>query len=156
MEATEIIQGNVEIALFNSDGYWQVWRKNCYKPLWAAQFNSKQQAEDSIITYNGVWGTSLETHEAKLIAPEYHKDWNALMPVVEKIESLSDLIVIKAWVSINGNTCGIWTHFDVSEILRNGKNEPAKFKVKHASRESKIKATWLAVVDFVKWYNQNK
>lgn len=87
---------------------------------------------------------------------KYHSSWDCLMPVVEKIEALDDLIVNKVWVSINGNSCGMWTYFDPKDVLRIG-TENNSFKIKHVSKEGKLKATWLAVIAFIEWYNnQNK
>ena len=84
---------------------------------------------------------------------KYHSNWNSLMPVVEKIENLNDLIVDKVWISINGRECGLWTYFDVKEVLRIG-TENNKFKVKNTSK-SKIESTWRTVIDFIEWYNKN-
>ena len=84
----------------------------------------------------------------------YHLKWEQLMPVVEKIEVLQSPLFQKVWVSINGNECSIWTYFDVSEALRT-QHQDGKFKIKRSSK-SKITATWLAVTDFLTWYNQQQ
>lgn len=72
---------------------------------------------------------------------KWHTSWDWLMPVVEKIERNGAIIEI--WLSI-GKGCRITV---------------PKSKEGHwfAGRESNelIEAVWLAVVDFVKWYNSN-
>ena len=73
-------------------------------------------------------------------ALKYHEDWNWLMEVVEKIESLNYVVEIKiTWCRIkqieNGNVI----------VLR------------WEEEKTKIEAVYNAVVEFIKWYNnQNK
>lgn len=88
---------------------------------------------------------------------DYDKDWNLLVPVIEKIETLSNDFVKKVWISINGCSCYIWTYYDLSEILRKKIGFiPNKFKVKIIG-ETKIAATFQAVFEFIEWFNtQNK
>lgn len=66
---------------------------------------------------------------------KYHSDWNWLMQVVEKIESLNVVVEIRE------NVCYIETTPNdyYSEL-----------------EETKIQATYNAVVRFIKWYNENK
>jgi len=85
---------------------------------------------------------------------DYHSDWSWLMPVVERIEKLSDLIVNKVWLSINGNSCAIWTYFDVRDVLRSNMPNDS-FKVKQVSK-SKIEAAHEAVYQFIQWYNEKQ
>lgn len=61
---------------------------------------------------------------------KFHSDWNWLMEIVEKIEKTS------AWVNIKG--CAV----DISTIS-------------NTSAKTKIEATFIAVVNFIKWYNEN-
>ena len=89
---------------------------------------------------------------------QYHTSWDWLMPVVEKIESMQWIGVNKIYVQISDKSCSIWTYFDVKEFLRltgDDKNEDGKYKVK-ITADTKIKATWLAIIDFIKWYNIHK
>jgi len=88
------------------------------------------------------------------IAMRFHSDWSWLMPVVERIEKLSDLIVNKVWISINGNSCAIWTYFDVRDVLRANMSNDT-FKIKQIGA-SKIEATFEAVYRFIVWYNKTK
>lgn len=70
----------------------------------------------------------------------YESSWDWLMPVVEKIDSLDDgkyIVIIDPMITI---------------ISENGEavvNECQAF-------DGRIKNTYGAVVEFVKWYNQNK
>lgn len=61
----------------------------------------------------------------------YHDFWDWLMPVVEKIESLS-------------------SNQNVIDWSRQSKNI---FDIKLT--ESKIEAVYKAVIEFIKWYNEN-
>lgn len=85
---------------------------------------------------------------------QYHSDWNLLMPVVEKIEALKNghINLNKVWITINGCECSIWTYFDVNEVLRSAGND-GKFRVK-CKGASKIEATFLAIIQFIKWHNE--
>lgn len=67
----------------------------------------------------------------------FHDDWNWLMPVVEKIEKE------KHPVFISSNNCTIYE--------RTGKNHGFiidKYGI------SKINACWQAIIQFIKWYNE--
>jgi len=70
----------------------------------------------------------------------YHRSWDWLMPVVEKIEALRLKDINQVWVSINACECCIWTKF-------------GKFRIKR-TRASKKEATFLAVIDFITWHNE--
>ena len=70
---------------------------------------------------------------------KYHSDWNWLIEVVEKIESL------KFSVLIGKNTCVIEQTFGKISLnlgVMRGKD--------------KIEAVYSACVEFIKWYNENK
>ncbi len=66
---------------------------------------------------------------------KYHSSWEWLMPVVEKIETINH-----SHVDIKQNTCTV-----VSE-----------FKVISNTHDSKIEATYGAVVEFIKYYQSVK
>lgn len=75
----------------------------------------------------------------------YHASWDWLMPVVEKIESF-DNSNIDSRVSIERNTCSIYydNRSDLYEF--NAWNDGW----------SKIQITYSHIVEFIKWYNENK
>jgi len=81
----------------------------------------------------------------------YHANWNHLIMVVEKIESLATDHIDKVYVSINGKSCMIWNYYDPVEVIRTI-GSGSTYKIKKVA-ETKLLATYEAVVDFVKWYN---
>lgn len=84
----------------------------------------------------------------KITSLFYNCDWNWLMPVVEKIENLEE---VDCSFFIVCNECDIaFTH----KCFEDGREIDApSFRQKTSN---KIESTWLAVVEFVKWHNQNK
>lgn len=81
-----------------------------------------------------------------------HRDWNWLMRVVEKIEDKGGLFKSFRWTEEDlilneGYWCTITDHFSEKLIA-----DSAEVK----DTDTKIEATYIACVEFVKWYNQNK
>lgn len=77
---------------------------------------------------------------ARCVDLKYHSSWDWLMPVVEKIESLG-----RFSFEIDLNSAHVYEmDFDKSELTI------------EAHENSKIASTWLAVVEFINWFNQNK
>jgi hypothetical protein len=71
---------------------------------------------------------------------KYHESWDWLMPIVENIERID-------WnVNINQVCC----------IYDNQHKTTTSGKSISKSGATKIESVWLAVVDFIKWYNQNR
>ncbi len=68
---------------------------------------------------------------------QYHKDWNLLMPAVEKIESLINI----SGVTICNNICRIDTPNDELQWER---------------LSTKIESVYSAVVKFIEWHNSQK
>lgn len=84
---------------------------------------------------------------------QYDKKWNELMPVVEKIESLYDGTSIRIRIvgdravcydTQNAQQANIYSGEGVG-IISSARNMP-----------SKIEAVYKAVVEFIKWHNQQK
>lgn len=74
---------------------------------------------------------------------KYHCSWNWLMPVVEKIESLELTYSNRPYfprVELINKVC-------VIELRTETLAFPGK---------SKIEATWTTVIEFIKWYNEEK
>jgi len=70
----------------------------------------------------------------------FHESWSWLMSAVEKIETLGYWMEISdTFCTISNNRIGI--KYLKSDILMH--------------KESKIEATWFAVVEFIKWYNKH-
>lgn len=75
---------------------------------------------------------------------QYHKSWDWLMPVVEKIEATLDDDGYGNNVLIETSSCTILSGNDGSVVI--GFTEGI----------TKREATYQAVVEFIKWYNKNK
>jgi hypothetical protein len=84
-------------------------------------------------------GQYLGTHRL-----QYHSSWDWLMPVVERIEGLHSILEHK-YINVRITQGYVVIEGAHKEILFNTSIEG-----------SKIKATWLAVVEFIKWYNKQK
>lgn len=72
----------------------------------------------------------------------YHSDWNQLMPVVEKIESLGT-----GYVMMENNKCEIVITLD---------NQGKKHFSNRFIQNTKLESVYEGVVEFIKWYNENK
>jgi len=80
---------------------------------------------------------------------QYHTSWDWLMPVVEKIEAIVFDIYTGFSVDVRKKYCVIYCHY---KSMQDGcvYQTPYGF-----TPDSKINATWLAVISFIQWYNQN-
>lgn len=98
--------------------------------------------------------------DASKLRFKYHNDWIDLMGVVEKIDSLGyDSFIAKDTRFEDGelapNTCGdspekvmkICHHMTITTIDNK--------TVATGKGDTKIKAVWSAIIEFVKWYNFN-
>ena len=74
----------------------------------------------------------------------YHSSWDWLMPVVEKIETFNHA------VTITQNICTIRACIMGDSTVR--AHQTGNYK----TPDTKLYNTWLAVVEFIKWYNSNK
>lgn len=79
-------------------------------------------------------------------------DFNRLMPVVEKIESLGYATKFR----YEAFTSGPENAYHDIEIFSLNENNGYKRVACCMDRIPKIKAVYKAVVEFIKWYNQNK
>ena len=116
-----------------------------------AEFMGYQQ--ENKLVYAGMYDTSpkrqliFDIKGSKYSAKnlKFHKDWNWLMKVVEKIESIEDGIY---QVDILQEGCKILKKCSLLIDKTVSKLEPDT---------TKIKSVYLACVEFIKWYNeQNK
>lgn len=127
----EIIEGNRLIAEFM--GLKEV-RWNGEKLLWV----EKDFVEDftNVNDYSNVskfdWEHALPQTEELY----YHSSWDWLMSVVEKIESLG------FWFNIIGAES--WIQNNELEFLPEI----------HIFEDTKIKSSWKACIEFIKWYNE--
>jgi len=70
----------------------------------------------------------------------FDREWDWLMPVVGKIENITDRFVV---VTIEGNSCTI-----------SAEDKDGLYYKVTLTRNSKIESTYEAVVSFIKWYNE--
>lgn len=85
---------------------------------------------------------------------DYHKSWNRLIPVVEKIESIHDEHHGYFGVYISSNNCtiqGTLLHL----ALNDSSYDYVYMSDPNAIFSTKIESTWYNVVQFIRWYNQN-
>lgn len=82
----------------------------------------------------------------------FHKSWDRLMPVVEKIRELN----VDVELENNCTRIAMWNefllHHNISKKLK-------KNTEKHNSgvwHKTSLLATYWAVVEFIKWYKKNK
>lgn len=85
---------------------------------------------------------------------DYHKSWDWLMPVVEKIETIKLPIHERFIVQVSTNSCTIeaknlWKYLKGDEYY-NG----AYFN--QVVEENKFNSVYKAVLQFIKWYNEQK
>ena len=133
MKTSEIIEGNKLIAEFMNGIYSE--NANAWG-FGNARIEHKTKIIQGKKYENLVWA---ERWEVEL---KYHSSWDWLIPVVEKIESLN-------------NYTRIETPINKKELRQTYCNIDGKEEFKTYSK-SKIEALWLAVVEFIKWYNENK
>ena len=81
----------------------------------------------------------------------YHKSWDWLMPCVEKIEHLKEDVYSLGRIEINSHHCRISSLCKNQPYIIVGcyKESPEKVKT-----NSKLEAVYLAVITFIKWYNE--
>jgi hypothetical protein len=124
MTEVQIDKGNIEIMLF--DG-WEKATRQTFDP-------DHNGGSNTIHGYKKLDRfVRAEDVEFDIV---YHQSWNALMPVVEKIESLGYYFsMVKTDVTI--------TNIEHHSIC-------------HCARfETKIMTAWMAIVSFLQWYNKN-
>ena len=92
-------------------------------------------------TINDGWVWLPFENMCKITSLRYNSSWDWLMPVVEKIEKIIwNKIDLTEEVIINGLSCRIPIKDDAFISIKN----------------TKIEATYDCVVEFIKWYNNQK
>ena len=94
-------------------------------------------------------------HERDL---KFHKDWNWLMEVVEKIENLKPIEFLSGrnWIGFDVKiykTFNTQTNYCTIKYLKDGGDMTIS---NGFSKINKIEAVYNACVEFIKWYNENK
>lgn len=91
---------------------------------------------------DGFWTNTITAHKFdNVMNLQFHSDWNWLMQVVEKIESLDNQLY---FVKIHTGGCFIHPI-----------NDTRDYKAKQYHK-NKIEAVYNACVEFIKRYNENK
>ncbi len=76
---------------------------------------------------------------------QFHKSWDWLMPVVEKIEDFH-----------NGIEYQVVIYEDEVEIIKKGNTHWQTIINISADGSGKLQNTYKAVVEFIKWFNEHK
>lgn len=96
-----------------------------------------------------------ETYSAKWYLPQdlkYHENWDALMPVVEKIENIA-LVGCQAYIDISPFCVSVYCSGHHNKELNRLYH---KFDGAYLNDERKKKAAFDCVIKFITWYNQQK
>lgn len=103
------------------------------------------------LTKNGVEGD-----EKSL---KFHSSWDWLMPVVEKI---GKTIIPKDWLkagwdlSVHYSIHSVGVSFEIGDHDLHITDSGIEAKMWDNISKEPITRTWLAVIEFIKWYNENK
>ena len=127
---TEKIEGNTLISEFMGQKFYAYKGNHSYKK----GFKSYKKCEDFILK-NKLEGYAPEIGW-KMGLGKYDSSWDSLIPVVEKIEDM------KIMMEITLSTVNVFSSL-------NGFDD---FYVKGKTKKA---AVWLAVVEILKWCNQN-
>jgi hypothetical protein len=133
MESKEIIEGNKMIAEFMGLILHKPDKTFNIEQWWSGD-SSDGRKKGEFVGYS---------HQL-----EYNTSWDWLMPVVDKIEKLGFDSRIHGNNSDDGYLCDF--------IQDNTNNEISCFVTWQDNGGTKIEATFKAVVEFIKWYNENK
>ncbi len=149
----EIVEGNIVIAKFM--GYKFAYYKSYdevgdeYNYVWKEIFRSVLYTDEKDLVDNIVYGDNRYSYkeyfkgynESLYYHLIYHESWDALMPVVEKIETLG------YGVRIEHNFC--WINRISHDYIPNSYSDIQ-------GEGTKIENTHKAIVKFIQWYNENK
>jgi hypothetical protein len=94
-------------------------------------------------------GVGKEYKFKNILATDYHNSWDWLMPVVDKISSLGYTVVIE--FHQNPELCNI--SIQDNETYEYIANDCEDFDY---TIDSNIHMVWFEIVNFIKWYNENK
>lgn len=134
MKIDDILEGNRLIAEFMDGKYYEFGTPN---EMWIPYMGSR----DFTTLDSGETGTLM-----------YHSSWEWLMNVVEKIELLSEYRDIKVTISPTSTL--------ISCYSKTERQDPWNYRLLYSrnaiDKTSKRNACWQSVVEFIKWYNENK
>lgn len=135
----EIIEGNKLIAKFMGaksckdwQGYDGFEHENWFHLQWINRYQD-----------------NLEVYSYRFSELLYNSSWKWLMTVIDKIENLSDLRNIK--FELHKDWCFL-SFYSKTENIDNHGNYKLLFSESFKGY-SKKESAWIAVVEFIKWYN---
>ena len=138
--AEEIIEGNKLIGKFDNRLRFK---------------NDKKNHAEWVGCIDGERGNAFMSNQLK-----YHSSWDWIMPVVEKISTLkvnggSIITKISSSISVSGRWTVHTCSFQTEEQIWNNRYEfIANISNDYEHDGPKIDSIWLAVVEFIKWYNK--
>ncbi len=134
MEQSEIIEGSVLISTFMGAEYER--KKDA--------FEERYHETMTFVGTPGNWRgrNDLTRHQYLTMHLMYHTDWDWIMPVVEKIEEIEKR---RFGVEITPFGIVIDDYKELSNI--------SIVEVQKEEGDTKILLLWIAIVDFLKWYN---
>lgn len=133
MTETEILEGNKLIASFVGD---------CFGLKWS-------EINGFYLDENG--SMAMPTNRCGF----FHKSWDWLMPVVEKIGNLKSLETDGEWYDFAIQNGKVPKNSYYTYIGHVGEYSRNLGKLVSVKSESLIESVWLAVIEFIKWYNEN-
>lgn len=111
-----------------------------------AEFMELKSFEDD--RYGIMWTNPVSdgVYEKDTSELKYHKSWDWLMPVLEKIEDLdhNPSLTHTYRVDITGNGTTIQPNVWSGE----------RWMIRRNSRNNRLWNTWLSIIQFIKWYNE--
>ena len=85
----------------------------------------------------------------ELVYLKYHKSWDWLMPVVEKIAKLNYGVSITTWPKEwDAPIVGV-------QVMIHDNGDDGPVIERHSEPEQMITSIYKVVVEFIKWYNEN-
>lgn len=90
--------------------------------------------------------TESEAFESFCKSTKYHLDWNWLMEVVEKIESI-------VWEHLNDTSFNVTIGATLYCVIQDNNGGVIEII---GEGKSKIESVYIACVEFIKWYNKQK
>jgi hypothetical protein len=106
-----------------------------------------------------LWSYLFSSHKDPVTYLEFDTDWNWIMPVIEKIESLDESETHYQWEHIDGSTISNFVNYEVDiernecRIWMNLELDPPDLVAKGEmgnKKESTVHAIW----EFLNWYNE--
>lgn len=92
-------------------------------------------------------------HEYEMQYLDYHKNWNELMYVVERVEAIHDSHHGYFGVHISSNGCSI-QGTKLHMAINDSSYGYVYMSDPNAVFHTKIESTWYNIVEFIKWYNK--